>query len=180
MKPICALSVCSMCSINYLVHVSLLDPPLGSLQSFLGSPQHWDVDWEYPEVPAVAPQWRTERSLFAAVTQHSGIELRLKAAELSAPSACTYINSTHYKEHTGPDRPPVHFSFYCHWKSRSLAVHSILLHLFSLLLSAVLMVFRSIRFHRCKPQTTYFVVCICKHMVYIWWLRLFSTTINWN
>lgn len=143
-----------MCSINYLVHFCSLKPPLRTLQSFFGSPQHWDVDWEYPEVPAVAPQRRTERSLFAAVTQHSGIELRLKAAELSAPSACTHINSAHYKEHTGPDRPPVHSSFYCHGKSRSLAVRSVLLHLFSILLSAVLMAFRSMRYRRCKPQTS--------------------------
>lgn len=104
----------------------------------------------------MAPQWRTERRLFAAVTQHSGIELRLKAAELSAPSACTHINSTHYKEHTGPDRPPVYSSFYYHGKSRSVAVHSILLHLLSLFPSAVLMGFRSIRYRRCKPQTTCF------------------------
>lgn len=157
MKPVCALSVCSTCSINYLVHVCSLKPPLGSLQSFLGWPQYWDVDWEYPEVPAVAPRRRTERSLFAAVTQHSGVELRLKAAELSAPSACTHINSTHYKEHARPDRPPVHSSFYCRGKSISLAVHSILLHLLSLLLSAVLMAFRSIRYHTCEPQTMYFL-----------------------
>lgn len=151
MKSICALSVCSTCSIAYLVYVWLLDLPLGSLQSFLGSPQHWDVDWEYPEVPAVAPQWRTEHSLFAAVTQHSGIELRLKAAEQSAPSACTHINSAYYKEHAGPDRPPVHSSFHCHGKSRPLAVHRVLLHLFSLLLSAAVMAIRAITCPRCKP-----------------------------
>lgn len=69
-------------SMTSLAHVSLVELPLESLQYFLWSPKDWAVYWACPEVPAVAPQRRTERSLCAAVTQHSGRELRLKAVEL--------------------------------------------------------------------------------------------------
>lgn len=50
-------------------------------------------NWACPEVPAVAPQRRTEHSLCAAVTQRSGGELRLKAVEQRGLSADTNINS---------------------------------------------------------------------------------------
>ncbi len=70
----------------------------------------------------MALQWRTELSLCDAVTQRSGTELRLKAAELRGLSADTNINSGHYKD-TGAAGPLVNVVYAAAEKQLSLSFH---------------------------------------------------------